>query len=106
MVCHGKGQASILGPVDKVPQDENRTKRGHMAIAYSHVILVMLYHCWDLGLFCASNFLPDHQKLVHHLDVAVVEQIATVYSSRNGLLSCGSHGLVWLLLPPCKLALP
>jgi len=40
MLCHGKGQASILGPVNKVPQDENKTKRTHMAIACSHVILV------------------------------------------------------------------
>jgi len=40
MVCHGKGRVSILGPADKVPQDENKTKRTHMAIAYSHVILV------------------------------------------------------------------
>jgi len=40
MVCHGKGQASILGPTDKLPQDENKTKRAHMVVGYSHVILV------------------------------------------------------------------
>ena len=42
MVCLGKGRVSILGPVDKVPQDENKTKRTHMVIAYSHVILVTI----------------------------------------------------------------
>jgi len=42
MVCLGKGQASVLGPVDKVPQDENKTKRTHTVIAYSHVILVIV----------------------------------------------------------------
>jgi len=29
MVCHGKGQASVLGPAGKLPQDENKTKRAH-----------------------------------------------------------------------------
>jgi len=43
MVCHGKGWASILGPTGKLPQDENKTKRAHMAIAYSHVILVICH---------------------------------------------------------------
>ena len=41
MVCHGKGEVSILGPTNKVPQDENKTKRIHMAVGYSHVILVI-----------------------------------------------------------------
>jgi len=50
-VCLGKGGASILGPADKVPQDENKTKRTHTAIAYSRVILVKNYviiPCWIL----------------------------------------------------------
>jgi len=29
MVCLGKGQSSILDPMDKVPQDENKTKSSH-----------------------------------------------------------------------------
>ncbi len=33
---------SVLGPADKFPQDENKTKRAHMAVGYSHVILVTL----------------------------------------------------------------
>jgi len=40
MVCLDKGLLSVLDPTDKIPQDENKTKRTHMAIAYSHVILV------------------------------------------------------------------
>jgi len=28
-VCLGKGQSSALGPADKVPQDENKTKSSH-----------------------------------------------------------------------------
>jgi len=43
MVCHGKGQASILGPADELPQDENKTKRAHTVVGYSHVILVRKY---------------------------------------------------------------
>jgi len=50
MVCHGKGQAFILGPAVKVPQDENKTKRTHTVIAYSHVVLVKEYFCWHLWL--------------------------------------------------------
>jgi len=29
MLCHGKGQASILGPVNKVPQDEKNQENPH-----------------------------------------------------------------------------
>ncbi len=29
MVCLGKGRLSILDPMDKVPQDENKTKSSH-----------------------------------------------------------------------------
>jgi len=29
MVCLGKGQLSVLDPMDKVPQDENKTKSSH-----------------------------------------------------------------------------
>jgi len=29
VVCLGKGWSSVLGPADKVPQDENKTKSLH-----------------------------------------------------------------------------
>ncbi len=29
MVCLGKGWSSVLGPMDKVPQDENKTESSH-----------------------------------------------------------------------------
>jgi len=29
VVCLGKGWSSVLGPMDKVPQDENKTKCSH-----------------------------------------------------------------------------
>jgi len=32
MVCLGKGQTPALDPMDKVPQDENKTKSSHSDI--------------------------------------------------------------------------
>ena len=63
MVFLGKGWASILGPADKVPQDENITKRTHMVIAYSHVILVtpLLLEIHDRTLRCLVK--------IQHIDV-------------------------------------
>ncbi len=39
VVLHGKGPWSIPDPMDKVPQDENKTKTSHSG-RHSHVILV------------------------------------------------------------------
>jgi len=57
--------------MDKVPQDENKTKRTHMAIAYSHVILVTgrALSSWQLPrtLLPPHNFWHNNSGSLHSM---------------------------------------
>jgi len=43
MICHVKGYVSILGPADKLQQDENKTKRAHSCVILVSTIEAQFY---------------------------------------------------------------
>jgi len=53
VVCLGKSQLSILDPVDKVPQDENKTKSSHSNCSFlcdsCQISWIIQWPTWSLS---------------------------------------------------------
>jgi len=80
VVCLGKGWSSVLGPTDKVPQDENKTKSPHSDCSF--LCDSCQLHCKQQGWMMARLSCQHTVKAAASIAAAVLDLSIAVSQQR------------------------